>query len=832
MGCRHVAGCFLLLALTAGLTSGMESPCPDDTSVLDVYNRWSQSSYAVNGPQGRVNVMLQLNRNGKGVVFGGLMEPSDYFTDATSPKDAWHIDFSNNRWTPIAILEDLIRYSYATAFADHEENDLLFFFGCANGTSPVCFNDTLIYDAADHIIAPYQTDAENSEIPVSRSDSAVQLIYDSEPLNRSCHLVFGGASLVSAMKDTWLFSNGAWTSVSCTTDCPPARAGAYLMSDRKHPGQVIMTSGTDWETTYYDDVWRFDLNLSAPYCSDGQWTRIGNATAIGYSASDLPQYTTGPFQNKMAFWKYGVTPLGSRSLQYLSIPDEAWQKNSTNVTGMLWREIPVKDLSDKPNPRQWSTIAYNPATMSIILWSGYTGVVTENDLWQFDISVGYWRQLNYNYNGLESSIEVASASYFPDGYLFGGANVFGTLSHKVTARASHLAVTLPTSKPANTTFCPDLDIFDEIGMLFVYGGFSTRLTVAWDFWSEFVTDSFGYYYSSANPEVGCWREEVTTGAMPTVFATGACKSHTCIACPNGTTTADVGASALANCSVCVTNDCRHGSCLVNSDMKTVCHCTSGYYGDRCTISIAWVSAAIAIGVVVFASSCCGLVICVRRYHVENRRQYSLLEETKEEVVRLKKIWEIPFGELEFERRIDNESKGAFGEVWLCQWQDRSTAVKRLQRHAFEYDEQAVQDFDKEMTVLRELRHRNITEGTLLWSAPEVLEGNRVTMAADVYSGGVIGLELLTRREPVDHLAKASPWATRDAILAGDVMRFELTPGSETDSFGSRFAADMWTHPEEAQDFVALCRSCMAAADERPTYESVAQVLVKLATLAN
>ena len=71
------------------------------------------------------------------------------------------------------------------------------------------------------------------------------------------------------------------------------------------------------------------------------------------------------------------------------------------------------------------------------------------------------------------------------------------------------------------------------------------------------------------------------------------------------------------------------------------------------------------------------------------------------------MWDIDYSELDFVKRIDAESPGAFGEVWLARWQDRDVAVKRLHNHIRELDDTSVREFNEEVKVMRSLRHKNI-----------------------------------------------------------------------------------------------------------------------------
>ncbi|EGD77334.1 TKL protein kinase [Salpingoeca rosetta] len=92
---------------------------------------------------------------------------------------------------------------------------------------------------------------------------------------------------------------------------------------------------------------------------------------------------------------------------------------------------------------------------------------------------------------------------------------------------------------------------------------------------------------------------------------------------------------------------------------------------------------------------------------ENELQKRLIEEKDEEVMALKKAWEIGHEELAFVRRIDAGSEGAFGEVWLASWDTVMVAVKVLRQSMMAFDEGTVVEFEKEVEFLQRTRHPHV-----------------------------------------------------------------------------------------------------------------------------
>lgn len=88
-------------------------------------------------------------------------------------------------------------------------------------------------------------------------------------------------------------------------------------------------------------------------------------------------------------------------------------------------------------------------------------------------------------------------------------------------------------------------------------------------------------------------------------------------------------------------------------------------------------------------------------------QQVLLEHQTTENYELRQAWSIDSRDIDFVRRIDISSPGAFGEVWLAQWDGLMVAVKRLRLQVSMVDDLALSEFEVEVDSLRKCRHRNI-----------------------------------------------------------------------------------------------------------------------------
>jgi hypothetical protein len=190
-------------------------------------------------------------------------------------------------------------------------------------------------------------------------------------------------------------------------------------------------------------------------------------------------------------------------------------------------------------------------------------------------------------------------------------------------------------------------------------------------------------------------------------------SSACTACPGDGYTTDDGGSAVANCTVCRPGACSsRGLCTLNRATNVAsCQCRTGYAGKDCSRNVGMTTGLSLLGLIL------ALVLAfflVRRYRRRvsslkgyNALQDKLIEESRLELDELKRVWEVDVADVDFLRRVDGGSEGAFGEVWLASWQGRRVAIKQLRLSVQEIDGKAEADFDAEVAFLRSLRHRNI-----------------------------------------------------------------------------------------------------------------------------
>eukprot|EP00049_Salpingoeca_infusionum_P004455 m.79653 g.79653 ORF g.79653 m.79653 type:complete len:1236 (+) comp12573_c0_seq1:63-3770(+) len=85
-----------------------------------------------------------------------------------------------------------------------------------------------------------------------------------------------------------------------------------------------------------------------------------------------------------------------------------------------------------------------------------------------------------------------------------------------------------------------------------------------------------------------------------------------------------------------------------------------------------------------------------------------LQGAHERIEQLKASWHVDASDFTLKRRIDGDSPGAFGEVWLAQWRNMQVAVKMLKQHIMELEPEMTAFFE-EMNFLMMNHHRNLVQ---------------------------------------------------------------------------------------------------------------------------
>lgn len=144
-----------------------------------------------------------------------------------------------------------------------------------------------------------------------------------------------------------------------------------------------------------------------------------------------------------------------------------------------------------------------------------------------------------------------------------------------------------------------------------------------------------------------------------------------------------------------------------------CGCNSGFHlsGERCMatkVNITGNIIAAVLGTLTVVGAFAFLVWKVMRFRGQRQLlqdekvlRERLLEEREEEVIALKRVWEIDLSELHFEQRL---AAGGFGIVYRAMWEETEVAVKVLQPSIGYFDDSTVHEFEKEVEFLQRTRH--------------------------------------------------------------------------------------------------------------------------------
>jgi LRR receptor-like serine/threonine-protein kinase FLS2 len=177
-------------------------------------------------------------------------------------------------------------------------------------------------------------------------------------------------------------------------------------------------------------------------------------------------------------------------------------------------------------------------------------------------------------------------------------------------------------------------------------------------------------------------------------------------------------------------------------------------------------AGLAVGSMILTLLATSAVLFALRRHRTVRANLELhrmlLEDTQEEVVALKRAWEVLPSEIRLERRVDGDSPGAFGEVWSGKWEELTVAVKMLQQGVMDMDPEALDEFHKEVEFMQKTRHPNIVRffGAGTWT-----DGRPFFVVELVTKGS---LKSLLRGQHHEH-KRDLPWKLRISF-ALDVAR--------------------------------------------------------------
>ena len=155
-------------------------------------------------------------------------------------------------------------------------------------------------------------------------------------------------------------------------------------------------------------------------------------------------------------------------------------------------------------------------------------------------------------------------------------------------------------------------------------------------------------------------------------------------------------------------------------MQFQCGCVANHYHDKdddlCKENVPFLAQPGGIATMVM-STVVALLLALAIQRVVRRRFFRLrdnldlterlLGKAQDDVLALRKAWELPAEDVHLLKRIDGSSPGAFGEVWQADWDGIAVAVKVLRLSMMELDHSTQEEFDKEAEFLMRARHSNV-----------------------------------------------------------------------------------------------------------------------------
>jgi hypothetical protein len=347
-----------LLAVLALPLSSCTGPSADPAGTAPAAWQWHQADAGQLAPLPRdAQSMVYDTAAGSVIVFGGKGTRDRYFNDLW----AYHVTAATwTRLTPAGPLP-APRFGQGMAY-DPELGEIVIFGGVAMaGTTPRLSAETWTYSSRTR--AWVRSGRAGDHPPARLYPSTV---YD--PVTRTV-ILFGGWTGADAFSDTWSYDarTGRWTRIS-TIGAPPARWGAAMAYDAA-TGKIILFGGLFGGydgTRRLGDTWAYDPSART-------WTHLklaGQApSARGYAATAYEQSA-----RKVILFGGFAGPHG--------LLDDAW---SYDAVTSRWTRIGRS--RDEPSRRDFSSMAYDPATNRIVLFGGQTGTtgnvdaVDLNDTW-------------------------------------------------------------------------------------------------------------------------------------------------------------------------------------------------------------------------------------------------------------------------------------------------------------------------------------------------------------------------------------------------------------------------------------------------------------------
>ena len=247
--------------------------------------------------------------------------------------------------------------------------DRLVFFGGWNGST---LNETWEYNPTTSI----WTELHPAVSPISRADAT--LVFDP---SANEFILFGGWTQyangsVERLDDTWTFSlaNLQWTPRH-PVGSPSPRSDSAAAYDPA-AGRIYLYGGFSG-TSYLGDSWTFDPTTTA-------WSPVPPIGPTPGIRSD-GRMVYDPSVDE--FVLFGGNDYNGPNLTFHHLNDTWTYRLTTNE----WSLVPTPVA---PGSRDYSAEGFDPATGTVLLFSGYGNRTILDDTWSFSIGTNSWTELS------------------------------------------------------------------------------------------------------------------------------------------------------------------------------------------------------------------------------------------------------------------------------------------------------------------------------------------------------------------------------------------------------------------------------------------------------
>jgi N-acetylneuraminic acid mutarotase len=351
---------------SAGYDPFLDEGEPDDFGPRRPWLRWGMAILAV------VVIGIIL------VVYFLVIKGGTATTTTTLPPTTTAIETTTSEteppapqavWTDLAPAGDLPAARSAHAAAYDGMNNMVILFGGWDKAN-VAFSDTWAFDSN---LDTWTKISPTGKLPAARAQH--QMVYD---LGTGKVIMFGGISKANGTQfnDTWAYDPTAktWTDKKPSGTVPSARSSFSMVYDDAN--QVVILFGGYSKATGADlnDTWAYDPAANT-------WTKL-------QTTGDVPSARGG----------CGMVYDQSESKTVLFGGTDSKAKTYFNDTYVFdygtktWTK--VTPAGETPSLRSGLGLAYDPTSLTVVLFGGWDGAQYFNDTWTFSVATSTWTNLN------------------------------------------------------------------------------------------------------------------------------------------------------------------------------------------------------------------------------------------------------------------------------------------------------------------------------------------------------------------------------------------------------------------------------------------------------